>query len=317
MLRHQESALATLPRVKDGQFVSGTFTNLVGTLTYKLYLAAKPSKRRPLFVMLHGATQSATDFAVGTGMNEMADECGGIVLYPEQSTLAHPLGCWNWYDTKHQCAEGGEPSMLAEMTRQVIADNSVDEGRVYVAGMSAGGAMAVILGQAYPRLYAAVGVHSGLPSGSASDLMSAMSAMSQGPTSSLTAVEKARRDAAALVPTIVFHGDSDRTVHPLNGQAVFAQAQRRTGAASLQSLPLDKRAMVGGRRVSRMVNEARDGMPDGELWIVHGAGHAWVGGKRQGSYTDESGPNASREMLRFFLHQRLRDRTPERRKEAS
>jgi poly(hydroxyalkanoate) depolymerase family esterase len=288
------------------QILDGTFTHDAGTLSYKLYLASSLCRRPPLFVMLHGATQSASDFAAGTRMAELAEECGGIALFPEQSRSAHPLGCWNWYDTRHQFADGGEPSMIVGLTRQVIAEHGVDPARVYVAGMSAGGAMAVILGQAYPDVYAAVGVHSGLPAGAAHDLSSALRTMSNGPEQvySLPQGEHATPTTRA-VPTIVFHGDRDRTVHPLNAAALLAQALRKPGHDAVNAAAVAPTPMTGGRAVSLSVHPRDADQPDVELWMVHGAGHAWTGGSAKGSFTDESGPDASREMLRFFLNQSL------------
>ena len=300
MTKRARSAAGLVPVPLTG----GCFTNAVGSLHYKLYRPASLRKRPPLFVMLHGGSQDASDFAVGTRMNELADECGGIVLYPEQSKHANMMGCWSWYDTRHQGADAGEPSMIAGMTREVIAQHGVDPERVYVAGMSAGGAMAMILGQAYPDLYAAVGVHSGVPTGVAHDLLSALRAMNNGPA-------PARAEAAAepnrrrSVATIVFHGDRDSTVHPSNGAAIHAQTRCGTIERSDAPSANEPVHMPGGRSVTRVTRPRGDGMADSELWIVHGAGHAWTGGDAKGSYTDEQGPNASREMLRFFLQQRL------------
>lgn len=290
----------------DGLF-EGSYTNLAGTLCYKLYRPAKLRQGAPLFVMLHGCSQSAADFAIGTRMNEVADECGGVVLYPEQSKSANMLGCWNWYDTKHQLADGGEPAIIAGMTRQIVADHDIDADRVYVAGMSAGGAMAVILGQAYPELYAAVGVHSGVPCGVARDFMSGLSAMNRGPVPLVGEAAARQRDQGPLVATIVFHGDRDSTVHPSNGEALLAHARRRSAVLPDPGVALSGTPMVTacGRAVTRTAPLEGDDMPASELWVVHGGGHAWTGGDPRGSFTDEHGPDASREMLRFFLRQRL------------
>lgn len=296
-----------IPISGAGALAEGSYTNFAGTLDYKLYRPPALRKLAPLVVMLHGCSQNARDFASGTRMNALADEFGAMVLYPEQSKYANMLGCWNWYETRNQCAGHGEPAMIAGMTRQVMADHRIDSARVYVAGLSAGGAMAVILGQAYPGLYAAVGVHSGVPSGVAHDLASALSAMSRGP------LPRGGDPAAftlpanrSLVATIVFHGDCDTTVHPSNGDAVHAQSHharapsRETGAAATRRV-----LMSGGRAVTRRTQSKSAGVPGAELWVVHGAGHAWSGGSLQGSYTDEDGPDASREMMRFFLQRRL------------
>ena len=279
------------------------YTNGIGTLKYKLYLSSALRERPALFVMLHGASQTASDFAVGTRMAEVVEECGGIALFPEQSRSAHPLGSWNWYDTRHQFAEGGEPSLIAGLTRKIAADHGVDQRRIYVAGMSAGGAMAVILGQAFPGVYAAVGVHSGIPKGAAHDLMSALRTMSSGPAETSPGGSELSR----LMPTIVFHGDSDRTVHPLNAVAVLAQALRREGVSAKTAgiLSAGPTPMPGGREVTLTTHRQHKRPSHAELWIVHGVGHAWTGGNSKGSFTDESGPDASREMLRFFLSQSL------------
>ena len=284
----------------------GIYTDTVGSLQYKLYLSTVLRRRPPLFVMLHGAGQDACDFAAGTRMHEVVEECGGVALFPEQSRHAHPMGCWNWYDTRHQFAEAGEPAMLAGLTRHIIANHDVDPTQVYVAGMSAGGAMAVILGQAYPNLYAAVGVHSGIPAGIAHDLTSALRAMNSGPPVSHSETGD-RGSLRPPIPTIVFHGDRDRTVHPLNAAAVVEQALSKKSEALGGGLvlPAVETFKPGGRDVTISKHARQFGQPHAELWIVHGVGHAWTGGSSKGSYTDEAGPDASREMRRFFLDQSL------------
>ena len=294
------------------ELIDGTFVSAAGMRNYKLYVAAaRRGAARPLFVMLHGCDQDAADFAVGTRMNELADECGGAVLYPEQCRVVNPFGCWNWHDANHQSADRGEPSLIAGMTRQVIAEHDVDEARVYVAGMSAGGAMAVILGQEYPDLFAAVGVHSGIASGVATDVPSALRVMNEGTAAARVAPIRARKPLRRVVPTIVFHGDEDTTVHPSNGKAVHTQARRSTRRESTALVSTSSRSFhrqtpekPDGRAFTR-TSEIRDGVPQAELWVVHGAGHAWAGGSPEGTYTDTVGPDASREMVRFFLQQRL------------
>jgi poly(hydroxyalkanoate) depolymerase family esterase len=292
--------------------VDGAYFNAAGVRNYKLYAAAaRIGDAPPLFVMLHGCHQNAADFAAGTRMNQLADECGGVVLYPEQCAMANMNGCWNWHDKSHQDAGGGEPSLIAGMTREVMAERGIDPARVYVAGMSAGGAMAVILGQAYPDLYAAVGVHSGVPSGVAVDLMSALSAMNSGPAAVNPGSTRTRTKRKRAIATIVFHGDRDTVVHPSNGEAVHAQARRPglgipEAAGSVTTRPSGMRVQEGRRgRTFTLTSQVRDGVPQAELWMVHGAGHAWTGGSSEGTYTDTDGPDASREMVRFFLQQRL------------
>ena len=238
--------------------------------------------------MLHGCTQNPDDFAAGTRMNELARSQGVFVLYPAQSKQANPQGCWNWFKHSHQARGRGEAALLADMTREVMARHAVDTQRVYVAGLSAGGAMAAILGEAYPELFAAVGVHSGLAAGAAKDLPSALAAMKSGAGT--------RGAAASGIPTIVFHGDADATVHQRNGAEVMARSTGSQSAADVES-----GTSAGGRGFTRSVHRAPDGSVRAEHWLVHGAPHAWSGGSGAGSYTDARGPDASAEMLRFFL----------------
>jgi poly(hydroxyalkanoate) depolymerase family esterase len=292
--------------------VDGAFVNASGARNYKLFAAEPRSDELPpLFVMLHGCHQDAADFAAGTRMNALAQECGGVVLYPEQCKMANMNGCWNWHDTRHQSADSGEPSIIAGMTRQVVSEHGIDPARVYVAGMSAGGAMAVILGQTYPDLYAAVGVHSGVPSGVAVDILSALSAMNGGPAATYPGPARKRTKSNRAIATIVFHGDCDTVVHPSNGEAVHTRAKRPErrvpiAAGSATSRSNGMRVQEGRRgRMFTRTSQIRDGVPQSELWMVHGAGHAWTGGSAKGTYTDAKGPDASREMMRFFLQQRL------------
>ena len=255
---------------------------------YRLYVppdaAAQP---RPLLVMLHGCTQDADDFAAGTRMNALAREHGCYVLYPIQSRQANPQHCWNWFKHTHQQRERGEPALLAGMVRAVMATHAIDPSRIYVAGLSAGGAMAAILGRTHPDLFAAVGVHSGLPAGAARDLPSALEAMKQG------APAVPSPGGADALPTIVFHGTAERTVHPRNGEQVV---QGFGTPVEEQVVPAP-----GGRRATRRVWRDANGAVRAEHWRIDGAPHAWSGGSTEGSYTDPRGPDASAEMLRFFL----------------
>jgi poly(hydroxyalkanoate) depolymerase family esterase len=280
-----------------GTFLARSYSNLAGTRPYKLYL---PSSYRadgpelPLIVMLHGCTQSPDDFAAGTRMNLVAEEQSCLVAYPGQIQAANPSKCWNWFNSSDQRRDEGEPSLIAGITRQVMRDYRVDPKRVYVAGLSAGGAAAAIMGSTYPDLYAAVGVHSGLACGAAHDLQSALHAMKQG------GAPKARPSKSPrLIPTIVFHGDRDSTVNLRNGEQVLASAG--AGTAADVEINTEKGTAPGGRAYSRTLHRDRAGKIIFEHWRVHGAGHAWFGGSPVGSYTDARGPNASREMVRFFL----------------
>lgn len=282
---------ATPPPLPEGaQFIDGSYSNHAGTRRYKLFIpSGYHGQPMPLLVMLHGCTQDPLDFAAGTQMNMVAEEAGCLVVYPEQTKGANQSKCWNWFNAIDQQRDQGEPSIIAGIAAQIIDSYAVNEGQVYVAGLSAGGAMAVIVGTLYPELFAAVGVHSGLPFASAQDLPSALSAMKRGASQPPRAPHSAQ-------PIIVFHGDSDTTVNPRNGEQVMAQrlhAQRGDAAVQSGEVP-------NGYRYTQTTHTRADGTPIGEHWVVHGAGHAWSGGSAHGSYTDAKGPDASREMLRFF-----------------
>lgn len=279
------------PGTAGDTFTAGSFRNSSGQRGYKLYVPPNPDGApRPLVVMLHGCTQDADDFAAGTAMNAAAREQGFYVLYPVQSRDANPQKCWNWFKHNHQQQGRGEPSILAGMTREVIANHGIDPARVYVAGLSAGGAMAAILAGAYPDLYGAAGVHSGLAAGAATDLPSALSAMKG-------VGLKAAPPAANRVPVIVFHGDRDATVHPGNAGSVIAASVGPDVRAETVSVP----GGANRRSSTRHVYRDAAGVIVAERWDVHGAGHAWSGGTNQGSYTDQTGPDATAEMLRFFF----------------
>lgn len=298
--QHQGGARQAHPDpAAPGRFLEGEFGNAAGTRRYRLYVPARPAQGpRPLVVMLHGCKQDPEDFAAGTAMNALAERHDCLVLYPGQASTANGSNCWNWFEARHQQAGEGEPSIIAGMTRAVMGEHGVDPARVYVAGLSAGGAMAAILGAAHPDLYAAVGVHSGLPAGCAHDLMSGLNAMkgAHGKRAARTAV------AGRSVPAIVFHGDGDAVVHPSNGAAVV----RQFGAGDASLRQVEERGQdPSGRGYTKTVALDGDGRAVVEYWVLHGAGHAWAGGSPAGSYTDAAGPAASEQMLRFFLQQRL------------
>lgn len=283
------------PSLSGDTFTSGSFRNAAGLRHYKLYVPpGAGDKSMPLVVMLHGCTQDADDFAAGTAMNDAAREQGFYVLYPVQSREANPQKCWNWFKHNHQEAGRGEPSILAGMTREIMASHNIDPRRVYVAGLSAGGAMAAILGRAYPELFAAAGVHSGLAAGVAKDLPSALSAMNG-------AGNRTVPPGSSAVPTIVFHGDRDATVHPGNADTVVAASAGASARAESQRVAGLNSKRDSTKRVYR--NQAGDVVA--EYWTIHGAGHAWAGGTERGSYTDRAGPDATAEMLRFFFEHPL------------
>jgi poly(hydroxyalkanoate) depolymerase family esterase len=285
----------------SGQFLDCSFTNAAGTRAYKVYLPASYSAasnvRMALVVMLHGCTQSPDDFAAGTRMNALADEHGFVVAYPAQCAGANGSKCWNWFRSQDQCRDRGEPSIVAGIAREVATRYDVDVRRIFVAGMSAGAAMAVVLGATYPELFAAVGAHSGLAYRSAHDMPSAFAAMranrSQAGTSS----------TGTSVPTIVFHGDADRTVKPGNGAAIIEQVVgSRVDRSSLRR-DVQSGIAAGGIRYHRTTYADAADHVVAEQWVLHGGAHAWSGGSALGSYTDTRGPDASAEMIRFFLSQ--------------
>lgn len=294
-------AKAKQPDGLPGQFISASFSNHAGTRPYKLYVPkGHAGEPRPLIVMLHGCTQTPDDFAAGTRMNALAQERGYFVLYPAQTRAANRSRCWNWFKRADQRRDKGEPAILAGMTRECVRRYAIDARRVYVAGLSAGGAMAAVLAAAYPDLYAAVGVHSGLAAGSAHDVQSAFAAMRGTPPSRAVGKPTSRS-----VPVIVFHGDRDTTVHPRNGEQVILESADPGAASSVE-----QGQVPGGHAYTRRVHRDSRGRLVLEHWLVHGAGHAWSGGSPSGSYTDPKGPDAAQAMLRFFEQTECSDSSP-------
>ncbi|MBQ0921283.1 PHB depolymerase family esterase [Hydrogenophaga aromaticivorans] len=310
----KRSAATKPAETAEGQFLARSFSSAAGTRAYKLYLPPQAAKAQakalPMVVMLHGCTQSADDFAAGTQMNRLADQHGFLVLYPEQAASANPSRCWNWFSPHDQVREGGEPALIAGMVQAVAAEQPVDPRRIYVAGLSAGAAMAVILGQTHPELFAAVGAHSGLPYAAAHDIPSAMAAMKgrvvMGRAHFPGTPEDPRRPATQAVPVIVFHGDRDHTVQQSNGDQIVSQAlaayASEAGKNGVEASS-EEGSTDAGQRYTRTRHLAADGRCLVEAWALHGAGHAWSGGNAEGSFTDQKGPDASAEMLRFFLAQ--------------
>jgi poly(hydroxyalkanoate) depolymerase family esterase len=295
-----------------GKFIEGSVTNHAGTRGYKLYV---PSCYRgqplPLVVMLHGCKQDPDDFATGTRMNQMAEERQCLVAYPAQARFASRPKCWNWFYPKNQQRGRGEPALIADITCEIIRSYNIDENMVFVAGLSAGGAMAAIMAMTYPDIFAAAAVHSGMPASAARDLYSALSAMKHGP-------RKHRGDRIASdvaesgpsVPMIIFHGDADSVVHPANGDHVLHQvvsnhseaaADDETGPESVTSVV--QHQLRRGRSYTRILHHDKIGQNIAEQWLIHGGGHAWSGGCASGSHTDPKGPDATKEMMRFFYEQ--------------
>jgi poly(hydroxyalkanoate) depolymerase family esterase len=297
----KRAPLSTPDIVPEGaRFIEGTFSNPAGSRAYKLFIPSRyQGQPLPLVVMLHGCTQSPDDFAAGTRMNFIAEEQTCFVAYPAQRSEANQAKCWNWFRTADQQRGKGEPSFIAGITRQIMHDYSVDPKRVYVGGLSAGAAAAAVMGATYHDLYAAIGVHSGLACGTASDLPSAFVAMRQGGLAASSGSNNL--SDGPTVPTIVFHGDHDVTVHPSNGDHILEQSTRTTRTQK----KVHRGRVPGGHAYTQTIHTDASGREILEHWNIHGAGHAWSGGSPVGSYTDPRGPDATREMLRFFFEHSL------------
>jgi poly(hydroxyalkanoate) depolymerase family esterase len=290
----------TVPVPDGAAYLTRTFTCEAGSRDYTVYVPSHTDgRKRPLIIMLHGCTQNPDDFAVGTGMNRLAEEHDFIVAYPRQPVTANQSACWNWFNLTDQTRDVGEPSIIAGITRTIMAEFDIEAERVYVAGLSAGGAMAAIMSATYPELYAATGIHSGLAYGSATDVVSAFAAMRGTSSPAAPAQRKSHlKSANGRVRTIVFHGASDQRVHPANAEMILAEARAGLTYPAQETQQYDS---AGGRAYTRTVITDPSGVPRVELWAIEDLGHAWSGGSPDGSHTDQHGPDASREMLRFFL----------------
>src|SRR5260370_39419029 len=238
--------------------------------------------------MQHGCTQGPMDFAAGTRMNELAEGHTFLVAYPEVAPSANGSQCWNWFQESDQQRDGGEPSLIAGMTRQIMSQYQVECSRVCVAGSAAGGAIAGIVAAMYPDLYAAVGVHSGLAYGAAHDLPSAFAAMQQGTVSHAQHLRE-------IIPLIAFHGDSDTTVALVNADGLLDQwlQAASAGLGSVPGVEAEQGQVVGGHAYTRCIYHDVSGQTLMEHWTVHQARHAWSSGSPSGSYTTPQVPDAA------------------------
>ena len=295
----QPARTPDLPLPDGAKFLDQRYSCAAGARRYRLYVPCPAGEGlQGLIVMLHGCTQSPEDFAAGTGMNALAEEHRLLIVYPAQTGGDNSMSCWNWFRPGDQMRDIGEPAIIAGLTESLRDQYAIPKDRVFVAGLSAGGAMAAIMGETYPELYGAIGVHSGLAYGSANDVLSAFTAMR-----GQEAIEKAPSRNGVGGPEaaprmIVFHGSADTTVHPSNAGRIIATHCGTRGTTSR-----NEHGPSGETRAyTRLVAERDDGTHGMECWMIEGAQHAWSGGHSSGSYTDPRGPNASAAMVRFFLH---------------
>jgi len=290
-----------------GSWVPGTFANEAGSRDYQLYVPGSydPARRQMLVVLLHGCTQDPMDLARGTRIAEHAEREGFLALLPAQPQSANAMKCWSWFDQRHQARGAGEPSLIAGATMDITRRYSIDPARIHLAGISAGGAMASLVAVAYPDVFASVALHSSPAWRAATDLAGAMRTMTNGSpdADSLGALAAVAMGAhARAIPAFVLHGGSDAVVKPANGRDAVRQwlatNGRAGGITAMQAL--ESSGESGGYHWTRVCHGGGSGPCVVEEWTVAELGHAWSGGSSAGTFTDERGPDATAEMLRFF-----------------
>ena len=297
----------------EGAWERRSHRGAAGSRAYFVHTPPALPAPAPLVVMLHGCTQTAADLARSTKMNAVADRHGFVVAYPQQSGQHNSQGCWNWFLPAHQRRAAGEPALIAGIAQELAAGGPatrIDPERVFLAGMSAGGAMAAVLAANYPELFSGLAVHSGLPYAAATSQESAFQAMARGArdgsghAGALAAMGERRRP----MPTIVIHGASDSIVSSVNGRRLVEQWLGANTLAPGESLDgqLSRPAEVvheqvtGGHAYTRSRWSDARGRPAVEYLEVAGLGHAWSGGAAGAAWSDARGPDASEAIWRFF-----------------
>jgi poly(hydroxyalkanoate) depolymerase family esterase len=302
-------APAAAAAADTARVIAGEYESEHGVRSYRLYVPAGPGRTaRPLVVMLHGCAQTAAELATAGRLDSLGAEFGALVLLPEQPATANPLRCWNWFVPAHQARDAGEPAIIAGLTRHIAREHGADAERVVLGGLSAGGAMAVLTGLAYPDLYAAIGTHSGVGWRVAGDVPGAFAAMRGG---GVDAAAQARAAHAAMgararvVPVIAIHGAADTVAHPTATDGLVAQlaALHRLVAPGAE-LRADTSRMEAGGYPVEVRRYTAGGRVVLEHWVVAGLAHALSGGDSAARWTDARGPDAAREMLRFMLSHR-------------
>lgn len=292
-------------KLSDSTFTWHQIETADGPRRFMLYVPSghDGKKRAPLLVVLHGCTQDPENIARGTRFNQLAEERKMLVAYPEQPQKSNSLKCWNWFDQSHQLRDKGEPALIANITRKVMADYKIDTKRVFIAGVSAGGAMALITSYSYPEIFAAAGIHSGIAYGAATTIADALRAMIAGAQDSSTLgalVTKAIASPKSF-PAIVFQGEVDKSVKALNSHQIVSQLGALSAGGLKQLADTAAVTPQGYHYTRRIYGAGKKGKPVVEEWTVAELGHAWSGGSTEGTYTDPKGPDAGREMIRFFM----------------
>ncbi len=288
-----------------GRWIRRRYTGTAGTRLYDVYVPGGARRgRMPMVLLLHGCRQTGTDFGRDSGFAELADTAGFVLVMPRQEVQHQLQRCWRWYDAEHQQRDEGEPAILRGIVDDVplvLPGGRIDRRRVFVAGLSAGGAMALILATTYPDVFAAAGVHSATAYRSATrgvNALGAMAARGAGPDSGA---------AGRMAPVVLLHGTDDAIVRPPNADRIVDQwlASRRgavngPGRAAVRPLASTKALVVGGRRCLRTRWYTVGGRRVLEYWRVDGLGHAWSGGSARAAFIDRAGPSAAQVMWTFF-----------------